>query len=66
MNSSAIKKGPDVNVPGAGYPQTDIGKDGIWVKGKFPPDVGTKTYAEVRGSGAATRGKKFLNRTLPK
>ena len=66
MKSSTSKKGPDVNVPGAGYPQTDIGKDGIWVKGKYPEGTGTKTESECRGVGVATRGHKFMNRTLPK
>jgi hypothetical protein len=59
MNSNTIKKGPGVNVPSAGYPQTDINRDGIRVKGKFPPDVGTKTHMKTRGTGAATRGTKF-------
>jgi hypothetical protein len=44
----------------AGYPQTDIGRAGVWTKGKFPPSVGQKEYSTMRGAGAATKGKKFL------
>lgn len=44
----------------AGYPQTDIGKAGVWTKGKFAPGVGQKEYGTMRGAGAATKGKKFL------
>ena len=48
---------PDMN----GYPQTDIGKDGVMVKGRWPAGTGTKKYETMRGAGAATKGKKFLN-----
>lgn len=43
-----------------GYPQTDIGKAGVMVKGRWPAGTKQKTYADMRGTGAATKGKKFL------
>ena len=54
----------DVHLPpGTGYPQTDIGKAGTMTKGRWMSDVKSKAYADARGSGAATRGKRFvLNR----
>jgi hypothetical protein len=45
---------------GGGYPQTGIGMDNIWVKGKFPAGTKKKQYEDMRGAGAATKGKKFL------
>ena len=48
------------NMPDAGYPQTDIGKDGIMVKGRWPEGTKMKKYEDMRGTGAATKGKKFL------
>jgi hypothetical protein len=48
-------------MPDAGYPQTDIGKAGTRTKGRYMSDVGQKTYGTMRGAGAATKGKKFLN-----
>jgi hypothetical protein len=46
---------------GNGYPQTDIGKNGITVKGRWPEGTKQKQYSTMRGAGAATKGKKFLN-----
>lgn len=46
----------------AGYPQTDIGKDGVTVKGRWPAGTKQKSYSTMRGAGAAVRGKKFLNK----
>lgn len=46
---------------GGGYPQTDIGKADVLVKGRWMSGVKNKTYGQVRGAGAATKGKKFLN-----
>lgn len=43
-----------------GYPQTDIGKAGVKVKGRWPADTGMKQYSTMRGAGAATSGKQFL------
>ena len=54
------KRVPNPNMPDAGYPQTDIGKNGVWIKGKFPAGTGQKKYETARGGGAATKGKKFL------
>jgi hypothetical protein len=56
-----IKSVPVPNMPDAGYPQTDIGKAGTRTKGRYMSDVGQKTYGTMRGAGAATKGKKFLN-----
>lgn len=56
-----IKKVPVPNMPDAGYPQTDIGKNDIMVKGRWLAGTGVKTYGTVRGAGAATKGKKFLD-----
>lgn len=47
--------------PGNGYPQTDIGKNNVMVKGRWPSDTKQKTYSTMRGAGAATKGKKFLD-----
>ena len=52
---------PVPNMPDAGYPQTDIGKNNVMVKGRWPSDTGMNTYGTMRGAGAATKGKKFLN-----
>lgn len=43
-----------------GYPQTDIGKAGVKVKGRWPSGTGQKKYSTMRGGGAATKGLKFL------
>lgn len=48
------------NMPDAGYPQTDIGMDDVRVKGRFMAGTKQKTYGTIRGTGAATKGKKFL------
>jgi len=48
--------------PGSGYPQTDIGKDGVTVKGRWPSDTKQKSYKTMRGAGAATKGKKYLSK----
>jgi hypothetical protein len=52
-----------IDVPvdaGMGYPQTDIGKDGVTSYGRWSPDIKQKQYGEMRGKGAATKGTKFL------
>jgi hypothetical protein len=43
----------------SGYPQTDVDKDGIMVKGRWPAGTATKTKSQMRGTGAATSGKMF-------
>lgn len=46
---------------GSGYPQTGIGKNGVMVKGRWPSGTKMKQYSTMRGTGAATKGKKFLS-----
>ena len=46
---------------GTDYPQNDIGMADVWVKGKYPAGTKKKQYETMRGAGAATKGKKFLN-----
>lgn len=51
------------NVPvekGNGYPQDDIGYDDVPYYGRMV-GANRKKYAETRGTGAAQRGKKFLD-----
>lgn len=43
------------------YATKDVNKDGTRVKGKYPPGIGMKRHVEMRGAGAATKGKKFLD-----
>lgn len=45
---------------GGGYPQTEIGVKGVYIKGKMQPDAPKKQYMDMRGYGAATKGRKFL------
>lgn len=44
------------------YATKDVGKDDVLTKGKWPPGTTVKKYIEMRGAGAATRGKKFLDK----
>lgn len=44
------------------YATKDVGKDNVLTKGKWPPGTTVKKYIEMRGGGAATRGKKFLDK----
>lgn len=60
MKSEKAKAVPVPHV--AGYPETDIGKDDVRVKGRYMSGTGTKTYSKIRGTGAATRGTRFLNK----
>lgn len=53
------KKAPSPKT--AGYPVTEVGKDDVKVKGRFMSGTGQKKYSKMRGTGAATRGTKFLN-----
>lgn len=46
---------------GGGYPVTDIGKDNVMVKGRWPSDTKMKTRKAMRGKGAATRGYMFYD-----
>jgi len=54
------KSVPVENMPDAGYPQTDIGKNGTMTKGRWMAGTKQKKYEDMRGTGAATKGKKFL------
>ena len=45
--------------PGSGYPEKDVDKDGVFVKGKMPAGTGMKTRIDIRGTGAATKGKQM-------
>lgn len=58
MKTDKIKQVPVPNT--AGYPQTDIGKDDIMVMGRWLSGTKQKSYEDARGTGAATKGKKFL------
>ena len=44
---------------GSGYPQDDIDMEGIWVKGKRESGAKKIRRKEMRGYGAAERGRKF-------
>jgi hypothetical protein len=55
-----IKKIPVERVIGAGYPETDINVAGVKMFGRYPAGTGKKVHADMRGAGAATRGRKFL------
>lgn len=41
-------------------PQDDVNTAGVWVKGKYPEGTGKKVHEDMRGYGAATKGRKFL------
>lgn len=56
---SNIKSVPVPNCNG--YPQTDIGKNNVMVKGQWPSGTTQKKYDTMRGAGAATKGTKFLS-----
>lgn len=56
--SCKIKPFPTPNV--SGYPEKDVGKDDVMIKGRYMPGTRQKRYADMRGTGAATKGKKFL------
>lgn len=58
MNYNKIKKVP-LATPNPS-PQNDIGMDDVWVMGKYPEGTKKKTYMNMRGYGAATKGRKFL------
>jgi hypothetical protein len=55
---------PNTHKPGnqkdTGYPDADIGWDDVRVKGRYMSGTRKKQYADMRGYGAATKGKKFL------
>jgi|APFre7841882654_1041346.scaffolds.fasta_scaffold94816_2 hypothetical protein len=55
---------PNTNSTGkqvdTGYPDLDTGWDDVRVKGRYMSGTKKKQYADMRGFGAATKGKKFL------
>ena len=55
---------PNTAKPGnqkdTGYPDADAGLDDVRVKGRYMSGTKKKRYADMRGYGAATKGKKFL------
>jgi len=44
---------------GSGYPQKGIDMDDVLVKGRFMKGTRKKELMDIRGTGAAERGKKF-------
>lgn len=60
MADTPVKQVPIVVAEGAGYPQTDINKAGVLIKGRWIAGTGMKEHADMRGYGAATKGRKFL------
>jgi hypothetical protein len=44
---------------GSGYPQEGIDNDNVLVKGRWPKGTRKKELMEIKGAGAAERGKKF-------
>ena len=55
-----IKNVPVESARGSGYPQTDINKAGVLIKGRWIAGTSMKQHADMRGYGAATKGRKFL------
>jgi hypothetical protein len=51
---------PNDQETGSGYPQTGIDNDDITVFNKITPGTRKKMRMEMRGTGAAEHGKKFL------
>lgn len=59
LNKYKQPKPSNHQINGSGYPQTDIDMDGVMVKGRWPTGTKKKVRMDMRGAGAATRGKKF-------
>jgi len=45
---------------GSGYPVEGVDNDNIMVKGRWPTGTKKKTRMEMKGAGAAEKGKKFF------
>ena len=45
---------------GTGYPETEVNMDGVRVKGQMPAGTKQKVHADMRGYGAATKGRKYV------
>lgn len=56
---------PNTNKPGrqkdTGYPDQDVDWDDVKVKGRYMSGTKKKTRMDIRGYGAATKGKKFYS-----
>jgi hypothetical protein len=56
---------PNTNKPGnqkdTGYPNLDEDWDDVKVKGRYMAGTKKKTRMDMRGTGAATKGKKFYS-----
>jgi hypothetical protein len=52
-------KNPDTT--GSGYPQTDIDHESTLVKGRWMEGTGYKKRLDMKGAGAAERGKRFMD-----
>lgn len=50
---------PNPHPPGSGYPVTDLEKDNVIVKGRWPSGTKIKGRMDIQGAGAAQKGKKF-------
>lgn len=45
---------------GSGYPQEGIDNDNVLVKGRWPKGTKKKERMDMRGTGAAEKGKRFM------
>jgi hypothetical protein len=45
---------------GSGYPQEGIDNDNVLVKGRWMKGTKKKDHIDMRGYGAATKGRKFM------
>ena len=56
---------PNTAKPGrqkdTGYPDDDVGMDDVRVKGRYMAGTKKKQYVDMRGYGAAIKGRKFLS-----
>lgn len=50
---------PNTDETGTGYPQEGIDNDNILVKGRWPKGTKKKELMDMKGYGAAERGRKF-------
>lgn len=46
---------------GGGYPEKDVGRKGVMVKGRWPSDSPMKGRKKMRGTGAALKGLMFYD-----
>ena len=50
---------PNTDETGTGYPQEGIDNDNILVKGRWPKGTKKKERMDMKGYGAAEKGRKF-------